>query len=337
MPPITPRSPSRPAATDRVRLWVERGFSRREIAPRMMRATSRLAIVSSTAQPVTGTEAVEFPVAGSPEAIERINRTIRAHRMDAVWVQDSSRYELGGIEAEVHSAADPATVRLVDDKTAFNEWLGDDEFRPFSWEVAGAEAIRDAYERRRGEGHEVCVKPVFGVNGEGYWRLSDSGAFSLLNHPDERVIHPEVYLRALALQEAGSAPKRMVLMDFLPGPEVSVDLLTWRGEPLSHAARTKLDPDRQRVESDHPVIPHAYRLARMLRFHGIVSMQYRLDVEGRWKILEVNPRPAGGSVHSEDAGFGIIADWARLVAGEIQASDVTQHHASVVHAKRVRT
>ncbi|MGB4776833.1 ATP-grasp domain-containing protein [Microbacterium sp.] len=335
MPVSSPTS--RAPAAEPVRVWMEHGFSRREIAPRMLRATSQLEIVSSTRQPVEGTEALDFPSAGTADAIGRINSTIRAHAIDAVWVQDSARYDLSAIEADVHAAADPKTIRLVDDKTAFNEWLGKDAYRPFSLEAVGVDAIRAAYERRRREGHEVCIKPVFGVNGEGYWRLSDSSRFSVLNHPDERVIHPEAYLTALTFQEQGRRPRRMVLMDYLPGPEVSVDVLMWWGKPLSHAARTKLDSDHQRIESDHEVVPHARRLARTLRLHGIVSLQYRRDAAGAWKILEINPRPAGGSVHSDDAGFAVVADWARLVAGEIGPADVKQHEASVVHTKRVRT
>jgi hypothetical protein len=324
-------------SSDSHRLWMERGFSRREIAPRMMDASPDLTIISSTLQPVAGTEAFDLPLASSSEAIERINLTIKDQSIDALWVQDSAKYDLSAIDAQVHAAASPETVQLVDDKTLFNEWLGDDIYRPFSFEVVGVDAVREAFERRRYEGHEVCIKPVFGVNGEGYWRLSDSPKFSLLNRPEARVIHPDTYLNALAHQEAGKGPKRMVLMDYLPGPEVSVDLLTWNGEPLSHAARTKLDQSHQRIESEHEVIAHTHMLAKKLGFHGIISLQYRLDVDSNWKILEINPRPAGGSIHSEDAGFEIITNWAKLLTGEITPSDVQQIDGTVLHKKRVNT
>ena len=36
---------------------------------------------------------------------------------------------------------------------------------------------------------------------------------------------------------AGRVAERMLVMDWLPGPEVSVDLLCWRGRPLAHAAK----------------------------------------------------------------------------------------------------
>lgn len=120
----------------------------------------------------------------------------------------------------------------------------------------------------------------------------------------------------------------MLVMDWLPGPEVSVDLLCWRGRPLIHAARTKIDANHQRIDDEHDVIEHTRRIAERLGLHGIVSAQYRLDRDGRWRMLEVNPRPAGGSIHSEDAGFGIITAWTGLVTREIEPDDCLQHRAS---------
>ncbi len=134
-------------------------------------------------------------------------------------------------------------------------------------------------------------------------------------------------------QEATKGAQRMIMMDYLPGPEVSVDLLTWEGTPLIHAARTK-SGDTQRIQSEHEVLEHGYDIASRLGFHGIISLQYRLDADKNWKILEINPRPAGGSTNSEDAGFGIITDWAKLVAGEIGPNDVKQRHGDVTFAKR---
>lgn len=331
---IESHSPSH-SPRDTFQLWMEKGFSRREIGARMMQASPNLTLFSTPVQPLKGTESLHMPLASSEEAIDAINQTIREQNIDAVWVQNSANYPLDDIEADVHAAATPDVIRLVDDKTMFNEWLGDDPYRPYSFEALGVDAIKAVYERRSSEGNEVCIKPVIGVNGQGYWRLSDANEFSLLNRPEERVIHPDVYLNALAHQEADTDPQRMVLMDYLPGPEVSVDLLTWKGEPLTHAARTKLDDTYQQIQSEHEVIPHVHMLAKKLGFHGIISLQYRLDNKGDWKILEINPRPAGGSIHSEDAGFGLITDWTKLVTGEIDPTDVRQRGGDVLHKKRV--
>lgn len=314
-------------------MWVERGFSRREIVPRLMKVATNLTVYSSTEQPITNTEALFFPPANSPEAIEIINQTTERHTIDALWVQKSAAYPLNDISAEVHTAASPEIISLVDDKIAFSSWLGDDPYRPFAVEAQGAEDINNLYTQLHAAGHEVCVKPVIGVNGEGYWKLSEHDT-SLLRTPEERIMHPDVYLHALSLQEATKGPQRTIVMDWLPGPEVSVDVLTWKGQPLIHAARTKIDGRTQRIQSEHEVIDHTHSLSKKLGFHGIISFQYRLDTEGNWKILEINPRPAGGSTHSEDAGFGIIGGWAKLISKQAGPNDIIQHHDDVTLTAR---
>ena len=315
---------------DTTNFWMEWGHGRTRIAPRIRKATSRLVLFSSLTQPIAGAKAIPFPVASSPEAIERINTSIEENNIDIIWPQTSAKYDLSTINAEVHTAASPDIINLVDDKVAFNTWLGDDQYRPLSVEAEGVEAISTAFQRLNSEGHDVAIKPVIGVASDGYWHLTEDTPVSFLNKPEKRTIHPDIYLDAMALEEAKNGPQRMVLMDYLPGPEVSVDLLTWNGEPLIHSARTKVDfASSQRVQSEHEVLEHTHYIAKKLGFHGIISLQYRLDTEGNWKMLEINPRPAGGASISEDAGFGIITNWAQLLTREIEAKDVKRHHADV--------
>jgi len=314
-------------------LWVERGNSRREIVTRMRAATPHLNIFSTPRYPIANSEMITYPAIEEENGAEAFNEIMEAHGIDALWPHNSARHpNIAHVRGEVHAAAHPDVMSLVDDKVAFAEWLGDDAYRPYTEEALGVNAIAKIIETRQNDGHNVCIKPVIGVFGMGYWRFSDDPEASLLNAPDERIIHPDVYLKALEIEERNNEPQRMVVMDYLPGPEVSVDLLAWHGTPLSHAARTKIKTEaveRQLIQSEHPVLEHSHMLAARLGFHGIMSLQYRLDKNGDWKMLEINPRPAGGSIHSEDAGFHIISDFAKLVTHEIGPDDVVQHEESI--------
>jgi len=315
------------SADNGLKLWMERGFSRREIAQYMMQAVPDLTIYTSHNQPMPGVESIEYPsFSKEPDAVDKLNQRIAEHDIDILWPQNSAQYDLSRVNAEVHTAASPEVIALVDDKAWFNEWLGDnDPMKPDATEVLGVEGVAEEYARRRAENRETCVKPIIGVFGQGYWRLTEDTYASLINWPERRKIHPDIYLAALALEEAKKGPQRLLVMDYFPGPEVSVDLLCWRGIPLAHAARTKIeDTNDQRVQSEHPVVEHVYDVAARLALHGIVSLQYRLDYNQDWKMLEINPRPAGGSINSEAAGFGLIANWAILVAGKAGPDDVKQ-------------
>jgi hypothetical protein len=297
----------------------------------MLAAAPNLSIISTERQPIEGTLTVDYPNLSTPEGIDRINELIKAHGVDALWLQRGAHYDLSDVDVDdMHVAATPEVIALVDDKARFAEWLGDDPFRADTSEVMGAAGVADEYTRRRASGKEVCVKPVVGVNGEGYWYLREAEQPStLLNTPQDREMHPELYLKTMELHERHADPQRLIVMEYLPGPEVSNDVLCWRGVPLLHAARTKLGNHTQHIQSDHPTIPHAYKVAEDLKLHGVVSMQYRLDAEGNWKMLEVNPRPAAGSINSEDAGFGILAGWAKLVGNLAGPSDLSQYHGDV--------
>lgn len=315
-----------------MRLWIERGFSRLPIAERMLAAQPDLELFTSPSQTPEGATPLVMPQLSEDDRIAGLNAVIAEHRIDAFWPQYAARKPLDGLNCVVHAAANPETIALVDDKDAFMRWIGDDPHRPDQVEVLGADGVEREYAARRAQGRTVCVKPVIGVNGNGYWKLVDQDGIKFLDDPEPREIDASVWLTAMRISERETPPRRLLVMDWLPGPEVSVDLLCWRGVPLSHAARTKIDAAHQRIESEHVVIGHAQSVARMLDLHGIVSMQYRLDEDGAWRMLEVNPRPAGGSIHSEDAGFGIISDWTSLLVGAKRPEDIEQ----LTAAKTVR-
>jgi hypothetical protein len=229
-------------------LWIEKGFSRREIASRMLAAVPHLNIYSTPGQPIPNTRTIEYPSLKEEDGIAQINELINEHGIDAIWPQNSAKYDLSGIKAQVHAAAVPEVIALVDDKAKFTEWLGEnDPMQAYSTAVLGVEGIAKEYEKRRAEGRDVCVKPIVGVFGQGYWHLTEEPQSSLLNNPSKREIHPDIYLNALAIEENTKEPQRTLVMDYLPGPEVSVDLLQWHGKPVIHAARTKLSSSEQRI------------------------------------------------------------------------------------------
>lgn len=307
-----------------MRLWIERGFSRLPIAQRMLAAEPTLEVLSSPSQTPDGATPLHMPHVPLAMMAETVSMLVEKHHVDAFWPQHAARADLTQVPCAVHQAGTPETIAIVDDKTAFMESLGDDPHRPDQVEVLGADGVEREWRLRTAQGRATCVKPAIGVNGRGYWRLLEDGRSTFLDDPEPREMDAVIWMEAARLAERRSAPRRMLVMDWLPGPEVSLDLLCWRGRPLIHAARTKIDANRQRIESQHAVVGHARELAARLGLHGIVSMQYRLDHHGRWRMLEVNPRPAGGCIHSEDAGYGIITAWAGLVRGSKDPAACTQ-------------
>lgn len=320
-----------------MRIWLEKGFSRRHIAERMMRAVPELEVVMHPTQTCPGAEPLAVPSKSNGQWGAEMARLVREHRIDAFVPQNSAAQEIADIGCPVHAPATPEVLAMLNDKSAFTEWLAGDIHRAVTIRADGVDEVRTALRRMRSIGLEPCIKPVEGVNGDGYWRLTDHGDASFIDDPEPREIDQTLYLGALAMRAAqsGRSPS-MLVMEWLPGPEVSIDVLCWRGVPLMHAARIKEDPEHQRITTRHALIPHTCHLVRRLQLHGIVSIQYRLDRMGRWRILEINPRPAGGSIFSEDAGIGIISNWTRILCGLQEPVPIVQSHVDVLMRRTTR-
>ncbi len=304
-----------------MKLWFERGFSRLPIAQRIKMMCPDLEIYTDPVQTPPGC----FPLAVPQErnAIERIAEIVKEHKIDIFWPQKSAMLDLSGVGCQIHLAAGRDILKLVDDKDAFVQWMKDDPKRPEQQKVEGVDEIEAVVRARQEEGRKTCIKPVKGVNGNGFWYFQDNYG-SWLDDPEKRQIDFDTWLFAARRREQVKGKSKMLVMDFMPGPELSLDILCWDGIPLTHAVRTKIDANHQRVQNDHPIADHARSIAERLGLHGIVSLQYRLDDNDNWRMLEVNPRPAGGSIYSEDAGFQIITDWVRLLTGKAKAKEIEQ-------------
>ena len=116
-------------------------------------------------------------------------------------------------------------------------------------------------------------------------------------------------------------------MPYLPGPEVTFDILAHQGEMLAWCSRTKNNKnENQIISSSHDLKNHVKSLISKFQLNGIVGIQYRQDENGEWKILEINDRPCGGVVKSEAAGARLIEQWAGLMSGRLKPDQVIHHY-----------
>ena len=65
-------------------------------------------------------------------------------------------------------------------------------------------------------------------------------------------------------------------------------------------------------------------LVRHFDLTGVINVQFRRATDGSWKALEINARPAGGSVYAEQFGGKLLADWGGLLTRRITPSQVDQ-------------
>ncbi|EOA0970108.1 ATP-grasp domain-containing protein [Escherichia coli] len=167
----------------------------------------------------------------------------------------------------------------------------------------------------------VCVKPVTGIYGMGFWRFDDSASpMAVFNHPEHRLVSPQQYIAAASAAESF---KPLVLMPYLPGPEFSVDILADKGEILAAVGRRK-EGAIQYLVNEGSAWELACDCARVMKADGLVNVQTRNDVNGNPVLLETNMRPSGGVGYTLHSGVNLPGLFAAFKLGLMSEDMVRQ-------------
>ncbi|WOF81826.1 ATP-grasp domain-containing protein (plasmid) [Pseudomonas sp. FeN3W] len=218
----------------------------------------------------------------------------------------------------------------IDDKAAFYNRLNDAGhcFMLPHWRI-----WRDSY---RGSGlrplieeivsvpstpaRQACVKPVRGIFGQGFFLFNEEpDASQQLFFPEEKVISPSTFGSLAYTASAKEGKERdWMIMEYLPGPEYSVDTLAYEGELVTFVARQKSDvpAEGQQIVGDADIVEQLRILAQEFKLSGVFNAQFRRDVNGDLRVLEINPRFSGGMGMSLKAGVNLPFWWLQLVMTE---------------------
>jgi predicted ATP-grasp superfamily ATP-dependent carboligase len=216
--------------------------------------------------------------------------------------------------------ADAPTLGILNDKALFYreaELLG---VKIPRFRVAQSlEEFEEAVGDLAGQGREVCFKPAKSLYGLGFKAIrepadplkaflaGDSASVSLGEARSRLAVPAERFVK-------------LVVMERLPGPEWSVDCLAQGGRLLRATVRKKSPwPGRpERLVEDGEVYSLAERRTSHFKLSWVFNVQ-AIDSEEGPKILEINPRMAGGLYFSCLAGIN-YPYWAlRLALGPCES------------------
>lgn len=211
-------------------------------------------------------------------------------------------------------AMDAETIDLCDHKDRFTAVMKSAGI-PVSETIAvdDLEGLRSAIEDIADTGTGVCVKPAVGVYGQGFWRFVPGlNPFSLFTTIEGNQVDPEVYMDAYA---KAKSPPKLIVMQYLPGIESSIDCVCDNGVLVAHAVRQK-SKDRQTVFTGGREVEVARSVISNLKLDGLVNVQTKADGSGSPALLEVNTRPSGGVGFSAAAGINLPLACAQMMLGE---------------------
>jgi len=181
-------------------------------------------------------------------------------------------------------------------------------------------AFFEAVKRLQKNGKKIVMKPAVGNGSRGF-----------------RIIVPEEEIRSIYFQNKAGAvettmsalhaelpdqfPGEIVVSDYLPGIEYSVDLLADRGKVLVSTIRVRektvsgISVKGTFVE-DAEIEKQCRILTDNLDLHGPLGMQFKRDEDGVAKLLEINPRLQGAVSTCRFAGVNYPVLAVKLAIGD---------------------
>jgi carbamoyl-phosphate synthase large subunit len=174
--------------------------------------------------------------------------------------------------------------------------------------------------------NKICFKPPISNGMRGFRILhSDKNAIknsrlnALINEkPNDVSITYEHFKKIV--EESDYFPELLV-MEYLPGEEISVDVMVSKGVMDSAVPRSR-DKIKMGISfagktiKDNEIIEYSRRIVEELKLDGNIGLQFKRDSKGVPKIIESNPRIQGTIVLCVAAGNNMINNAVRNALGE---------------------
>ena len=114
---------------------------------------------------------------------------------------------------------------------------------------------------------------------------------------------------------------KLLVMEYLPGKEYSIDVLCRYGKTYVAIPRERLKTVGgiavdTKVEKNDVLIGFAEDIVERFNLSYAINIQFKEDVDGNYKLLEINPRVAGSMCASVGAGVNMFEYIVKLRLGE---------------------
>lgn len=235
------------------------------------------------------------------QAVSRNIRVLHVGHQGFKFEAERARFEQAGLQL-VTGALSVSTFEQLSNKLQFVaqcERAGLPVTR--GMEVRNADQLERAIAQLSPAG-PICVKPVQGIFGQGFWRLkSDADPLDCFADTDARVVNQQLFIDAY---RRSSKAGHLMLMNYLPGLERSIDLVCEAGQVIELVGRCKHNGFQQ-LEREGPALELARQVAELFRCDGLINVQTKDSAEGQPVLLEINPRPSGGIGYGLASGINL--------------------------------
>lgn len=261
----------------------------------------------------------EIPVATATLFAETVLSLCQQKKIDIIlplvtkellpFANHKDEFEKAGIKLLVTSAA---SLEIANNKSRlyqFLQWRGITvpDFRV----IETVEQFTTALQELGYPDKQICFKPSIS-NGSRGFRIVTSQVNELdllFNYkPGNTYIS---YSDAVRILSSGEFPELLV-SEYLPGTEYSVDCLANNGEAILIVPRSRkkmingISTEGEFI-NDENIIAYCKQIINELQLHGNIGIQVKQSATGQFLILEINPRVQGTISAALGAGLNLPA------------------------------
>jgi len=239
-----------------------------------------------------------------------------------VLAEHKERFEAAGVKLLL--PADSTTLRIIDNKALLYKHLANTEMVaiPAYATVCDWDAFESLVLTLQSLGHQACFKPTVGIYGMGFHAITSNGTAI------DRFLAGDSTL--ISLDEAGyylrQRPhfRELLVMQYLPGDEHSVDCLAVEGQLKVCVSRVKSQKEYQVLEDNPELFEQVRQLTDYLKLNGLFNIQFKDDAAGKAHLLEINARMSGGLPMACLSGINFLYWAVKLALEPDDCSDIPE-------------
>ncbi len=259
-----------------------------------------------------------IPPASSPDFIKSILTIAKTHDIDVIQPLVTKELEVFSehkkifMDEDIKVCVSPIeNLRIANDKGLLLSNLKEE----------GIEVPEHTITTKSTEFHEACVKMGYPEKVICFKPTKSNGSrgFRIIDNTKDRgklLFGEKPNSTYIKFEEANEILKSMIeipellVMEYLPGDEYSVDMLVDNGTvyyciPRLRKAMNGGISTSCVIENNQNVIEYCFEVAKHLKLHGNIGIQVRFSRDGKVKILEINPRVQGSIVACAAAGVNL--------------------------------
>lgn len=260
----------------------------------------------------------QIPKADSPDFINKLLKIATDENADVILPLVTKELEILSLnkhkflnEGIIVSVSDFAPLTIANNKGKLLTYMKEKSFPvPLFSVVKSKEEFIKAVDDLDYPEKPVCFKPVQ-ANGSRGFRIIDSqiNRYKLLFDMKPSSIYITLD-EVLSIFNEANIFNQLIVMEYLPGNEYSVDLLVDHGKPLYTIPRRRdvmcagISIKGETVK-EYDVINYCNDIVQSLGLHGNIGVQVKRAQNNIPLILEINPRIQGTVVHCTGAGVNL--------------------------------